>query len=91
MPDIDFEGLQTVNHPLKRPLLVVSAAKGSVCCGYISLEALNRNGDAAAIVRGVENHEQMLTATIKFVSDAAAEFGVEVGMTGKEALERFSQ
>lgn len=89
MANIDLSRLQMVNHPLQRPLLVITASGGSLCCGYISVESLNRNGDAAAIVSGVDDHQQMLTAPIKAVSDAAIALGVEVGMTGEEALKRF--
>ena len=86
---IDLSRLSKVNHPMGRPLLVMTAPKGSLCCGYISVDALNRNGDAAAIVSGVDNHQEMLTAKIKAVSEKGAKLGVKPGMTGEEALKRF--
>ncbi|MEO1618563.1 MAG: DUF1805 domain-containing protein [Planctomycetota bacterium] len=89
MNRIDYSQLKTVDHPLMRPLLVITAPKGSLCCGYISIDALNRNGDAGATVTGTDNHEQMLDAKVRNVSDAGAKLGVKVGMSGQEALERF--
>lgn len=75
---------------MKRPLLVITAAGGSLCCGYISIDALNRNGDAAAIVTGVNNPDEMLDAKIIKVSAAAVELGVEPEMTGRQALAIFT-
>lgn len=87
----DFSQCRTVHHQLSRPLLVVTAEFGSLCCGYLSVDALDRNGDAAAIVSGVDDHPQMLTAIVRAVSKLGEEHGVRVGMTGAEALRRFSQ
>ena len=42
--------------------------------------------DAAVIVSGVKNFEDMLNAKVKAVSPAAATRGVTAEMTGKEAL-----
>jgi uncharacterized protein YunC (DUF1805 family) len=55
-------------------------------CGYLSVEAAERLGDALAIVTGVKSYEDMLKAEVKKVSSAAALLGVKEGMSGKEAL-----
>ena len=76
-------------HPLNRPLLVISGSKGSLTCGYLSMDSFERNGDAAAIVCGVDTYEDMLVADVKEVSSLGRELGVEPGMTGQQALEIF--
>ena len=67
-------------------ILVIKAEKGLLGCGYISLETAERVGDAVAIVSGVKNFDDMLAARVKSVSSAAAELGVEPGMSGRVAL-----
>lgn len=86
---MDLSGFQKTCHQLQRPLLVISGSRGCLSCGYLSLEAFERNGDAGAIVRGVDNYEQMLQAKVQAVSSKAQALGVTVGMTGAEALEIF--
>ena len=75
---------------LKSPLLIIKAGKGVLGCGYLNVEAFNRQGEAGAIVRGVQTHDDMLTAKVVAVSEAARALGVEPGMTGEEALRRFA-
>jgi uncharacterized protein YunC (DUF1805 family) len=87
---MDLSQFKKTNHPLSRPLLVVSGSRGVLSCGYLSLDAFERNGDAGAIVKGVDTYEDMLVAEVKAVSTRARELGVVVGMTGAEALKRFA-
>lgn len=84
---MDLTGFVKTRHQLARPLLVISGSKGCLSCGYLSLEAFERNGDAGAIVRGVDSFEDMLKATVQAVSSKAEAVGVRVGMSGAEALE----
>lgn len=86
---MNLDDYQKTCHQLSRPLLVISGSKGCLTCGYLSMESFERNGDAAAIVRGVNTYEEMLTATVKEVSSFARKLGVEPGMTGQQALEVF--
>ncbi|MDI9400592.1 MAG: YunC family protein [Limisphaerales bacterium] len=67
-------------------LLLIQGSKGMLGCGYLSVEAAERLGDALAIVTGVKSYEDMLKAEVKKVSSAAALLGVKEGMSGKEAL-----
>ena len=89
MSQFDLDSFEKTCHQLARPLLVVSGQKGCLTCGYLSMESFERNGDAAAIVRGVDTYEDMLTAEIQAVSSLGEQLGVKVGMTGQEALEIF--
>lgn len=86
---MDLSGFSSVELSLNRPLLVIKGASGVLACGYLSLTALEKNGDAAAIVRGVSSHRDMLDAVVQEATTAAHSLGVRPGMTGREALERF--
>ena len=67
-------------------LLLIKAKHGFLGCGYIALETAEKVGDAAVIVSGVKNFDDMLSAKVKAVSSAAAALGVTPEMTGREAL-----
>ena len=71
-------------------VLMIRGKKGLLGCGYLSVATADKIGDAVAIVSGVKNYDDMLKAEVKAVSAAAAALGVAAGMTGKEALEKFS-
>lgn len=86
---MNLDDFEKTCHQLSRPLLVVSGSKGCLTCGYLSMDSFERNGDAAAIVRGVDTYDDMLTAEVQQVSRLANELGVQPGMTGAEALELF--
>jgi uncharacterized protein YunC (DUF1805 family) len=70
------------------PLLVITARRGFVMCGYLNMEATEKLGDIAARVSGVKTFEDVLSAKVNAASSAAAELGIKEGMTGREALER---
>jgi len=84
---IDLNDFQTTRHELSLPLLMISGSKGVLACGYLSTAALEKNGDAAAIVRGVSSFEDMLVAEIQEVTPQAIALGIRPGMTGQDALE----
>ncbi len=44
--------------------------------------------DTAAKVKGVQSFEDMLNAPVVEVTKLARELGIELGMTGREALEK---
>ena len=68
---------------------MISGSKGVLACGYLNVATFNKLGDAGAIVRGVNNFEDMLTAEIVECSSVGLELGVELGMSGQDALELF--
>lgn len=74
---------------LKSPLLILKGRKGVLACGYLNIETFNKTGEAAAIVTGVRTHEDMVTSKLIAVSAAARSIGLEVGMTGEDALKKF--
>ncbi len=81
----DWSGLERSKISLGAPLLIVKGSLGFLGCGYINLDACA--DEACAIVTGVNTHNDMLKATIKAVSKDATKLGIEVGMTGAEAID----
>ena len=71
-------------------IMLIKSGKGALGCAYLNLTAAEKFGHALAIVSGVKNYEEMLTAEVRFVSSAAAGLGVIPGMSGKEALLKMS-
>lgn len=67
-------------------MLMILAKSGMLACGYIKVETADKLGDALAIVTGVNSYADMLSKGVVSVSKAAADMGVEIGMTGREAL-----
>ena len=86
---MDLAEFRTCRYELKRPLLIITGAKGSLACGYLNIATFEKLEEAAAIVTGVADFVDMTRASVQQVSPLAAELGVKVGMTGAEALELF--
>ncbi len=73
------------------PLVVARVEQGYVMCGYLNLAVADKFGQAAAIVRGVKNLDELLQKPVTDVSAKAKLLGVEVGMSGLNALKKLSQ
>ena len=67
-------------------ILLLQGSRGFLGCGYFSVETANQLDEAVAIVRGVANYEDMLSARIVEVSRKAQALGIKIGMPGDEAL-----
>ena len=70
-------------------MLVLQCKKGYIMCGYLNMATAEAVGDAAAVVSGAD-FAALLCNPVKAVSAAAAELGVEVGMTGAQACEKLN-
>lgn len=81
------QGLK-VDLPESPPLLLVVAEKGFVMCGFLNIESAEKLNVAAAVVSGVKSFEDVLSAQVKAVTSKAKMLGVEVGISGCEALKR---
>ena len=68
------------------PLLLLIADKGFVMCGYLNIEAAEKMGDCACMVRGVKTFEDVLNAEILEATKKAKELGIAAGVSGREAL-----
>ena len=87
---IDGQEFDAVSFPTEHSVvLMIRGGKGFLGCGYLSVATADKTGDALAVVSGVKNYDDMLQASVKAVSAAAAELGVVVGMSGKDALMKF--
>lgn len=71
------------------PLVLARAANGFVMCGFLDVRSADKFQAAAAVVRGVKTVDDLLAKAVTDVSAAAAARGVTVGMTGRQALEKF--
>ena len=78
-------GLRT-DLPDSPPLLLITAEKGFVMCGFLNVESAEKLGVAAAVVSGVKTFDDVLNGQVKAVTSKAKSLGVEVGMKGAEAL-----
>ena len=87
---MDLNSFEKHHIQLKSPLLLIKGAKGILACGYLNIETFNKTGEIAAIVTGVKTHEDMLKAKVIAASNAAREAGIEIGMSGEDALKRFA-
>jgi uncharacterized protein YunC (DUF1805 family) len=68
------------------PLLLITAEKGFVMCGFLNVEAAERLGVSAAMVSGVKSFEDVLNAQVKATTSKARSLGVQEGMKGADAL-----
>lgn len=74
----------------------ILTAAGIVGCGIFDLKTATEFGQAIAIARGTPEHplvepEDLFNAKIVDCTPKAKSFGIEIGMTGREAVERMLQ
>ena len=74
--------------PDSPPLLVITAEKGFVMCGFLNMEVAERIGATAAMVSGVKTFEDVLNAQVKAVTSKAKSLGIQEGMKGADSLKR---
>ncbi len=72
----------------KAPLVLIVAPKGFVMCSYLNMETAEALGDAACLVKGVRDPQEMLEKELVAVSSRAKELGISEGMKVREALVR---
>jgi len=72
----------------KAPILLLLYKNMIVGCGYFSIEAMEKFGNAACVVRGVIDFREMLNAEIQEMTSEAQKLGARKGMKVRELLER---
>lgn len=72
-------------------IMLIQAKQGFLGCGYFDIETSNKLSEPVAIVTGVKSYEDMLEAKVIKVSKAAQELGIDIGLSGKEALLKLNQ
>ncbi len=69
-------------------LIIASASRGFIMCGYLNIDIAEKLGDAACIVSGVSTVEQLMVKPVVKITKQAQELGICLGDTGHEALEK---
>lgn len=93
MDKLNINGIEFLAYKIptaNASLLAISAKNGMLACGYLKVETADKLGDALAIVTGVSCYDDMLEKTVVSVSKSAQDMGVEIGMTGRDALIKMS-
>ena len=82
-----WRGLERHEIQLDQKLLVVRGAKGVIGCPYLDVRMFEKLGDACAIIPAADT-AGMLDSKVTAVTTKARELGIEVGMPGREALDK---
>jgi len=81
-----WNGLTRESIQLGHILLIVKGSKGVAGCSYLNVDTFERFGEACAIIPAGD-FDKMLDAKVSAVTSEAKALGIEVGMSGREALE----
>lgn len=73
-----------------KSLVLVKAKRGFIMCGYLNLRAAEKFYDAACVVKGVANIDDLLNATVAGLTKNAKALGVRKGMPAREAIKFLS-
>lgn len=74
----------------KANLVLITAKKGYIMCGYLNLKIANKLNQAACLVTGVSSPPEMLSKKIENLSKSARILGIRKSMSVKEALIKLS-
>jgi uncharacterized protein YunC (DUF1805 family) len=85
--DDAWRGLKRHEIQLDQKLLVVKGSKGVIGCPYLNIGSFDKFGEACAIIPAVDT-AGMLDSKVTAVTAKAKELGIEVGMPGREALDK---
>jgi uncharacterized protein YunC (DUF1805 family) len=81
--------INTVLIPLgKANLIIAYARQGFIMCGYLDITVAEKIGDVACVVSGVSTIEQLLEKPVVKLTKQAAELGICLGQTARQALEK---
>ncbi len=75
--------------------VMIVTKKGLVSCGIVDKPVMEEFGAAIAIAKGtperpLKTADDLLSARIVDLTEKASLYGVNIGMTGEEALEKLS-
>jgi len=74
----------------EKTLVLIVGERGYLACGYWNLETAEKFGDCCVIITGVNTIEEMLEKKVVAVSKKAKEVGINLGMSGREALQKIT-
>lgn len=69
-------------------LIIASAARGFIMCGYLDIAIAEKIGDSACVVSGVTTVEELLARSVVKLTAQAKQLGVCLGDSGRQALEK---
>lgn len=75
----------------RNKFLLIEADLGYMVCGYFNPDTIDKAEDAAVIITGVNELEDMLEEKPSYVSKKARELGIKKNMKGIECLDRLIQ
>ena len=84
--DAFWNGFTRESIQLGHTLLIVKGSKGSAGCAYLNIDTFERFGEACAIIPAGD-FDKMFDAKLSAVTSRAKALGIEVGMSGRDALE----
>jgi len=67
-------------------MLMMQCKKGYIMCGYLNIDTAESEGDVAVIISG-DDFENLLVNPVKALTPKAKALGIELGMTGTQAIE----
>jgi len=82
-----WRGLERHELQLEQKLLVVKGSRGVVGCPYLDIDTFERLDEACALVPAADT-AGMLDSKVTAVTSRARALGIELGMSGREALDR---
>ena len=85
--DDAWRGLERHEIQLDQKLLIVKGSKGVIGCPYLNVGSFEKFGEVCAIIPAVDT-AGMLDSKVTAVTAKAKELGIEVGMPGREALDK---
>ncbi len=87
-PEDDFwHGLERNEIQLDQKLLVVRGSKGVIGCPYLDVDSFESSGEVCAIIPAIDT-AGMLESKVIAATTKAQQLGIEVGMSGREALDK---
>jgi len=72
---------------VEQKLLVVKGSRGVVGCPYLDIDTFERLDEACALIPAADI-DGMLDSKVTAVTPRARALGIEIGMSGREALDR---
>ena len=82
-----WDGLERHEIPLAQTLLLVKGSRGIAACPYLNVEMFEKTGEACVIIPAARI-DGMLDSKVTALTPKARELGIEIGMPGREALDK---
>jgi uncharacterized protein YunC (DUF1805 family) len=76
--------------PERPAVIVVIAKRGLLVCGNFDIEELEKRNITAAKIVGLTKIEDALQRNVVAVTSRAKALGIDVGMSGSEAVEKMN-